>query len=143
MHLREQYTKEQKETSKGTIPKSVQEPSDVGARHRRGGRRYAHTPPVTTVQLNQGTLEAIASMVAAQLRQSGEFRGGQESHGTRSDTTSHATLGVQARESTEGIAQGEPSRVTDKGPGRDGRSGATGTREVRNRGWLARETGSK
>ena len=29
--------------------------------------------PVTAVQLDQGTLEAIASMVATQLRQSGEF----------------------------------------------------------------------
>ena len=80
------------------------------------------TPPVTAVQLDQGTLEAIASMVATQLRQSGEFRGGQESHGTRSDTTSHATLGVPARES----AEGEPSGATGRGPGRGGRSGATG-----------------
>ena len=89
------------------------------------------TPPVTAVQLDQGTLEAIASIVATQLRQSGKFRGGQESHGTRSDTTSHATLGVPARVSAEGTAPGEPSGVTGsgvtgRGPGRGGRSGATG-----------------
>ena len=84
------------------------------------------TPPVTAVQLDQGTLEAIASMVATQLRQSGEFRGGRESHGTRSDTTSHATLGVPARESAEGTAPGKSSGATGRGPGRGGRSGATG-----------------
>ena len=31
------------------------------------------TPPVIAVQLDQGTLEAIASIVMAQLRQSGKF----------------------------------------------------------------------
>ena len=99
-----------------------QEPSHVGAGRRGGGRRYAHTPS----NRSAAGSEAIASMVATQLRQSGEFRGGRESHGIRSDTTSHATLGVPARESAEGTAPGESSGATGRGPGRGGRSGATG-----------------